>query len=634
VDGQEVFWGRFIIRTAYGICILLVLLLVTVPASAGVNRPAVRFTANDTSGQAPLPVQFTDVSTGIVDGRAWFFGDEQYRDPWIKQNASSGWKKRALHSTVVLRDGSIVLTGGGMTNETWRSTDNGAHWTLMNASSGWPARDRLCSVTMPNGAVLLMGGYDTHGTYFNDTWLSVGFGERWIQMNASSGWMPRAGQSCVGLADGSVLLTGGYIPTLGQKNDTWRSTDYGAHWTLLNASSGWSRRESHSSVVLPDTSIVLMGGYDLSGYRNDTWRSADNGTHWVQMNASSGWLPRGYFSSVAMPDQSVLVMGGLYNIGDVHYRDVWRSTNRGASWVRVNASAGWAARSGHTSVALRDGSVLVMGGSTGSYLNDTWRFAPAASADVAPVHVYAEPGEYKPSLQVYNAGGVNRTRISGYILVAPSPAMKRVGVFHPATHTFTLKNGTKTTTFVWGAGTDLPVAGDWNNDDMGDVGVYRPSTQQFILKNGSDTTTVAWGIAGDLPVAGDWNGDGLSNVGVFRPLAQKFVLKNGTKTTNVPWGVAADLPVAGDWNGDGLWDVGVFRNSTHTFILKNGTEKTKIIWGTGTDLPVSGDWNGDGLWDVGVYRQSSHNFILKTSLGTEKIPLGQSTDLPVVAKWS
>ena len=60
----------------------------------------------------------------------------------------------------------------------------------------------------------------------------------------------------------------------------------------MNASAGWSARYGHSSVVMPDGSIVLMGGYDNGSYKNDVWRSTDNGATWTQVNASAGWSAR------------------------------------------------------------------------------------------------------------------------------------------------------------------------------------------------------------------------------------------------------------------------------------------------------------------------------------------------------
>ena len=205
-----------------------------------IPAPVANFTANTTSGTVPLPVQFTDASTGgSPDGWAWFFGDENYTQSWTQQNASAGWIPRYGHSSVVLPDGNIVLTGGqdwlfNYYNDTWRSTDNGTTWMQVNASSGWTGRDHHSSVALPDGSIVLMGGWNGSNDY----------------------------------------------------NDTWRSTDKGTTWTQVNASSGWVVRSSHSSVALPDGSIVLMGG---GAYLNDTWRSTDNGATWIRQNVSSGW---------------------------------------------------------------------------------------------------------------------------------------------------------------------------------------------------------------------------------------------------------------------------------------------------------------------------------------------------------
>ena len=50
-------------------------------------------------------------------------------------------------------------------------------------------------------------------------------------MTASAGWLARMGHSSVVLADGSIVLMGGVIDGNSVKNDVWRSTDYGATWT-------------------------------------------------------------------------------------------------------------------------------------------------------------------------------------------------------------------------------------------------------------------------------------------------------------------------------------------------------------------------------------------------------------------
>ncbi len=60
----------------------------------------------------------------------------------------------------------------------------------------------------------------------------------------------------------------------------------GTNWSEVksNVPKGWSARASHSSVAMPDGSIVLMGGYN-GNFKNDVWKSTDNGSHWTLMTA-------------------------------------------------------------------------------------------------------------------------------------------------------------------------------------------------------------------------------------------------------------------------------------------------------------------------------------------------------------
>ena len=71
------------------------------------------------------------------------------------------------------------------------------------------------------------------------------------------------------LADGNLILMGGYNYPI-YFNDVWHSTDQGATWTQMTTTAGWTARYDHTSVALPDGSIVLMGGWDRSRL-NDVW---------------------------------------------------------------------------------------------------------------------------------------------------------------------------------------------------------------------------------------------------------------------------------------------------------------------------------------------------------------------------
>ncbi|MDO9325924.1 MAG: kelch repeat-containing protein [Methanoregula sp.] len=383
----------------------------------------VDFSATPTSGIAPLPVQFTDLSSGSPTGWAWFFGDESYAQPWTLLNAAPGWAARFGMSSVVMPDGSIVLMGGednsADLNDTWRSTDNGVTWAEVNMSSGWAGRVGHTSVMMPDGSIVLMGG--AGDTIMNDTWRSTDNGATWALMNASSGWAGRYYHASVALPDGSIILNGGRDDSRNLVNDTWRSTDNGATWMLLNPSSGWSARNGHAEVVMPDGSIILMGGYDGTNTYNDTWRSADNGATWARVNANPGWPTRQGLTAVAMPDGSIVLMGGY--AAPPFYNDTWRSTNNGITWTLLNPSSGWAPRLHHASVAMPDGSIVILGGMDESFslCNNVWRFQPVGSSLQNPAHTYAVAGTYPTALQVFNEVGYSSTQKSGYITASPPP---------------------------------------------------------------------------------------------------------------------------------------------------------------------------------------------------------------------
>ncbi|MFA6363196.1 kelch repeat-containing protein [Methanoregula sp.] len=372
-------------------------------------------------------VALSDDSIVLMGG--WNESSKRLSDTWRSMDKGATWtlvntgsvgQAREYQAAVALFDGSIVLTGGSngaLLRDTWRSTDKGATWALMNASSGWAARENHNSVVLPDDSIVLLGGWGSSKKHLNDTWRSTDKGATWALMNASSGWPARENHNSVVLSDGSIVLFGGWN-NVTDLNDTWRSTDKGATWTLMNASSGWAARESQASVVLSDDTIVLMGGWDGDNDRNDTWQSTDKGATWTLVNPGSGWTARDGHSAVAMPDDSIILLGGW---GDTWSKlnDMWRSTDKGVTWKLVNADSGWAARSFHSSVVLPDGSIVLMRGydDYDTLLGDTWRLQPAGSSEENPSHTYSAAGTYPVTLQVSNAGGHSSLRKNGYITV-------------------------------------------------------------------------------------------------------------------------------------------------------------------------------------------------------------------------
>jgi hypothetical protein len=309
---------------------------------------------------ASVLVIFSDVWRSIDQGANW-----------TQMAINAPWGSKYEHASVALPDGNIVLMGGRVENDVWRSTDQGETWTQMTAAASWAGRNDHTSVALPDGSIVLMGGGCVVASQLvsvNDVWRSTDEGATWIQVTSAAEWTPRYGHTSVVLPDGSIVLMGG-SPGIGYRNDVWRSTDQGETWTPQPYT--WSTRRMHASVALPDGSIVLMGGNLGSNYLNDVWRSTDQGATWTQMTAAAEWTGRDNHTSVALPDGSIVLMGGY---DGSRRNDVWRSTDQGATWTQMTTAAEWTGRNNHTSVALPDGSIVLMGG-TGSigYRNDVWR---------------------------------------------------------------------------------------------------------------------------------------------------------------------------------------------------------------------------------------------------------------------
>jgi hypothetical protein len=121
--------------------------------------------------------------------------------------------------------------------------------------------------------------------------------------------------------------------------------------------------------------------------------------------------------------------------------------------------------------------------------------------------------------------------------------------------------------FRYGAGTNVPVTGDWNGDGIKNIGVFRDGRWQLDLDgngrwSGGDRQLV-YGQAGDLPVVGDFDGDGIDEFGVYRH-GTWFVDMDGNQQLDAhdalfAQGDAGDIPVVGDWDGDGIDQPGVYR---------------------------------------------------------------------------
>ncbi|WP_211531633.1 Kelch repeat-containing protein [Methanocalculus chunghsingensis] len=415
---------------------LLIVFTCMVGGASAAGSPSADFYATPKNGSAPLAVAFTDASTGDASGWAWYFGEQIIDPEWTEISTDAGWSPRGGHSMVALSDGSILLMGGiedgAYTHDVWRSEDAGTTWSLIADAPRWPPRVSHSSLLLQDGSILIMGGlFWDGGQYldYNDVWRSTTKGAHWTKVTDEAAWTARDGLTSLLLHDGSILVMGGWDRT-GQKNDVWRSNNKGISWSQISYRAEWPARTYHSSLLLPDGSIVLMGGYVEDegewSYYNDVWRSTDNGATWIEMTSDAGWSARDGHTSVALPDGSILLMGGRDD--DTRYNDLWLSTDSGATWTEITPEAGWHARDRQDSLLLPDGSILVTGGwhydgnDEFTYFNDVWRLETASSMIQNPSHLYSAPGSYSVTLRAFNAAGFSTLTKGDFITVTdPAP---------------------------------------------------------------------------------------------------------------------------------------------------------------------------------------------------------------------
>jgi hypothetical protein len=111
----------------------------------------------------------------------------------------------------------------------------------------------------------------------------------------------------------------------------------------------------------------------------------------------------------------------------------------------------------------------------------------------------------------------------------------------------------------------LPLAGDWNGDDIDGIGLYKDGV--FLLRqtasDGPPEMTFRYGASepGWRPVAGDWNGSSNSTVGLYKE--GLWLLSNTlpaiADVRPIRFGRAGWTPVVGDWDQNGTTTIGVFR---------------------------------------------------------------------------
>jgi hypothetical protein len=317
-------------------------------------RAYYRARVGETEGPAVLHVRVNAIPD-VIPARSGLFGG-QHRLVWLAA--------AALLAALVV--GSAIAVGSGLLDLPWLP-DSRPDITDHNDAATWVATGAMISdhsegyalTRLADGRVLVVGGGGSRP--LSAELFDPGTG----QWSAAGDMLARNNPIAILLSDGRVLVAGGDdYDVAGDTYEVFSSAELydprTAVWTLTG--SMIEARSGASATLLPDGRVLVAGGNVIvpnAGSRLDDVASAElydpaTGT-WTAI-APMGEARSGHTATL-LRDGRVLVVGGskaeLYNPGT----GTWTPT---ADMIND--------REFHTATSLKDGTVLVAGGVTGGAL--------------------------------------------------------------------------------------------------------------------------------------------------------------------------------------------------------------------------------------------------------------------------
>lgn len=378
--------------------------------------------------------RFRHTATRMQDGRVWISGGRSSEDVPIHDvfhpqtetwNQILGVSTRFDHTTIALENGHLVTVGGidsTDTYEVWsQETLDLQDAGSLDCSYGTPAaagllpddsfvlfegtlpgcvqrcsveggqlqcsrlpdlktsRPRMTANYLPGGRFLLLGAStdsSSSGSMYN------------LPMQPSSivdlpMGSPRYGHSSTILADGKLLVAGD------DSYEILEGSEAGYSWTLPQPLPDF--RRFHTSTLLEDGSVILIGGVNASGSPLGTTAIFTPGIGWAQGPEMD--CPRFKHSATRLWDSRVLVVGGEGECSDsgpysFHTFEVFDPdpASPEESWSPALLLPDISTRIAHSATLLSDGRVIVTGGESGPGTDDAHRvdfFDPEQDLDSA-----------------------------------------------------------------------------------------------------------------------------------------------------------------------------------------------------------------------------------------------------------
>ena len=379
--------------------------------------PVADFSATPISGTAPLPVQFTDASTGPVTSWSWVFGDGGTS---TSQNLSYTYLTSGTYTV------SLTAAGPGGSN-----TNTETNYITVNSPGIDQYTKLMLHLNGPNGGRTFTDSEEIpktvtgYGNAQTSTAYSE-FGGASLELDGSSYLSVPPSTDWNFSGDFTIDFWWYQTGTAGGTNPIIRT---GTGYSLvIQTYSGvvyvWISSNGKSWDIASEVKIGTPSGKGFDHYAlvraGNTYYTFQNG---VLTNSFANSLPPYYSAS------NTLYIGD----GAAGYLDELRVSNGIARWVSdfnppsaqytvgstpptAGFSANWTSGPAPLPVQFTDTS-------TGSVTGWSWNFGDGSTSTAQyPSHVYLNPGTYTVSLTAAGPGGSNTNSETNYVTVsAPSP---------------------------------------------------------------------------------------------------------------------------------------------------------------------------------------------------------------------
>ncbi|CAJ1396527.1 unnamed protein product [Effrenium voratum] len=299
---------------------------------------------------------------------------------WVAQSEKAEFGPVYAHAVLTNFKDQMFLIGGAspqgeLSSDVWRSDDKGKSWKQLEPRSKrfTPRRGHAAVVDPKRVILIVMGGFSGRAKVDSDCWSSQD-GYVWRSLG-SAPWTARHGHAAVMTSNSWIVMLGGH-DRHSYLSDVWKihhasqpmsMTHLRAQWVRVTNNAPWTARYGHTTLVDADDVIYLLGGFFAEKETgrvqcfNDVWSSADLGQTWHLVTAHAPWPGRYQHAATITSTGEFFVLGGL-SVDLERLPDVWRSQDRGVSWVEVTRASSWAARYEHAALVDANDTIYVLGG--------------------------------------------------------------------------------------------------------------------------------------------------------------------------------------------------------------------------------------------------------------------------------